>query len=183
MQTTSENLVVVTRDNESSDNLDVLVGRKKRGRFAGYDIFPGGKADGTELQPVAAARELGEETGIWVAPETLRSLGGLLIQDYRPGKERFGNVALYVTHVSPDIEAVETDELEPLWRPIDQPGFAENMPPDICLWWPMAQSFNYEPLTTHIIYDEQGNTEMITKRPNFAHDMGRTIISGYHWSR
>ena len=175
MQLTSENLVIVTRDGGAKDSKEVLVGRKKRGRFADHDIFPGGKAEGTVPQDQEAARELQEESGISVAPDTLRYLGKLLIYDKRPGQERFGNVFLYGASVEAGTEAIETDELDPRWQPVDDPQLTNKMPPDVSLWWPAVRQFDGTPIITHLTYDEDGALDVIVKKPDIAHTPGEII--------
>jgi len=175
MKITSENLVIVTRKIETLDAEEVLVGRKKRGRFADFDIFPGGKAEGTTSQPKEAARELWEETGIRVAPRTLHALGNLVIYDMRPGIERFGNVHLYGVTVDANTKAVETDELKNRWQAIDDPKLTDRMPPDVAFWLPAVRQPGEALITTHIIYGEGGTLDVIVKHPDFAHTSGKII--------
>ena len=154
---------------------EVLVARKKRGRFANYDIFPGGKVEGTASQFEEAVRELREETLISVDPEMLRALGRLVVYDVRPGQERFGNIFLYGVAVGPEVEAVETAELEPRWCSVDDPTLTDAMPPDIRVWWPVMRQLEGNPFVAHVDYDEEGNLEVIVKRPDIAHMAGEVL--------
>lgn len=56
--------------------------------WEGCYILPGGKVEAGEAPLVAAARELGEETGLWLAPAELAlvgegPVGGLVVALYR----------------------------------------------------------------------------------------------------
>lgn len=175
MQLTSENLVILTRTDELHDTKEVLVGRKKRGRFSGHDVFPGGKVEGMEPQDVGAAREVHEEVGIRVAPETLRYLGKLLIYDKRPDQERFGNVFIFGADVDATTEAHETDELDPQWRAVDDPQLTDTMPADVGLWWPAVRRFDGTPIVTHMTYSEEGTLEVLVKKQNVAHQPGQIL--------
>lgn len=170
MQITSENLVVVTR-RQPDGIIEVLTGKKKRGRFAGCDVLPGGKAEGSAQQRAEAARELREETRIDVPDSALRALGRLIIYDTRPDNQRFGNIFLFTVDVDQSTVAAETDELKPVWRDINDPTFTDNMPPDVGVWWPIMRDLDEE-LVTHILYAEDGELEVIVKRPDIAHTPG-----------
>lgn len=177
MQLVSENLVIIGRTSENTNTEEILVGRKKRGRFAGYDTFPGGKAEDTRIQNDEAARELKEETGIHVSPKLLKCVGKLLIFDQRPDYARFGSVFLYTSHVSTDTQAVETDELEPRWVAKEDPNLINNMPPDVAVWWPSVIESPSIYTITHVTYDTDGSLELITKLPHFAQTPGQIISS------
>ncbi|MFG3229895.1 NUDIX domain-containing protein [Kitasatospora sp. NPDC048194] len=56
--------------------------------FAGSDALPGGYVEAGEKKRKAAARELGEETGVRVEPERLRKVG---VYD-KPGRDPRGPV-------------------------------------------------------------------------------------------
>ena len=170
----SENLVIAGRK-ATGEKPEVLVARKKRGRFANYDIFPGGKVEGTASQFEESVRELREETLISVDPEMLRALGRLVVYDVRPGQERFGNIFLYGVAVGPEVEAVETAELEPRWCSVDDPTLTDAMPPDIRVWWPVMRQLEGNPFVAHVDYDEEGNLEVIVKRPDIAHMAGEVL--------
>lgn len=176
MNITSENLVVVTRPSLDDSGEEVLLGRKKRGRFAGYDIFPGGKAEGAALQKGEAARELREETGIELAPDELEYAAKLLIFDERAKSQRFGNVFIYLARLQERLEAFETDEITPRWVLTRSPDVVTNMPPDTQGWWPHVRDFDGDPTVTHIRYDASGGLDIITKKPNFAHDAGQILF-------
>ena len=174
MRLISENLVVITRETDSN-RLEVLIGKKLRGPFAGHDIFPGGKAEGSKLQTEEAARELHEETGIALAPDSLRYAGKLLINDLRPSNRRFGNVFIYLASVKSDATALRSAELESRWADTADPTITDNMPPDVASWWPSVRDFDGNPTITHITYDETGALDIITKKPDFQNSHGEVM--------
>jgi 8-oxo-dGTP pyrophosphatase MutT (NUDIX family) len=178
MQLVSENLVVVTRGLEPA-NREVLLGKKLRGPFADKDVFPGGKTERRELQFEGVERELYEETGIDLDPDTdpLRYVGKLLINDYRESSRRFGNVFIYLGRVSAGTVAQQSAELETRWVNVNDPTLADNMPPDVALWWPSVRDFDGNPTITHVNHYESGALEVITKEPDFQNSLGRIIQS------
>jgi 8-oxo-dGTP pyrophosphatase MutT (NUDIX family) len=180
MQLVSENLVIIERPSRDTDSLtpQVLVGTKKRGMFAGYDTFPGGKAENKSYQFEEAAREAVEETGmIGLSADRLRYVGKLLISDLRPASKRFGNVFLYTVNVDDTMEAQETDELLPRWVDKQDPTLTRNMPPDVGVWWPIVSEDNAPETITHVMYAPNGDLEVITKLPDIAQMEGDILSS------
>ena len=175
MRLLSENLVIPVRAIDS-ENREVLVGKKQRGPFAGKMVFPGGKAEGSGLQREEAARELNEETGIQVDPETLQYVGKLLIQDRRLVSKRFGNVFIYMVNLDKSVEVQSTPELGELhWVNVNDPLLPYEMPTDVASWWPSVRDFDGEPTITHINYADDGELEIITKKPDFQNEPGEII--------
>lgn len=127
------NLVVASR--ELGQDIQVLVGKKLRGDFAGLTTFPGGKVnwDGTswENRKGAAQREFLEETGLHVAIDSLRLAGRIRLYG-----ERFGLIDIFHTE-SVDKEPINGDEMSLGWRTIE-PGFYDDMPDDTQEWLPLV---------------------------------------------
>jgi 8-oxo-dGTP pyrophosphatase MutT (NUDIX family) len=178
MRITSENLLILTRQNPSTDTNEMLVGTKKRGLFAGKTVFPGGKAEGAKSQRAEAKRELEEETGISIDERLLKCVGKLLISDYRPGNERFGNVFLYKAEVNPHEQFHETDELTPYWTEVST-DVIKKMPIDVGLWLPRLITHEEDYSITHIHYDETGNLNIANKQPDRAHTPGAVHATAY----
>ncbi len=165
----SQNLILVTRQPTGQNAPELLVGRKARKLFEGKIVPPGGNAEGAALPQDEAARELHEETGISVRPDTLREIGRLIIH----GPRRFGTVYLYRVEVPPDTVTHDTNELHSLeWRPLNDPALTNNMPPDTVIWLPHV--LRTEGLVVHIDETEQP-PRLTIKHPHHAHDAGEII--------
>lgn len=81
----------------------VLLIRRAHPPYAGYFAFPGGHVDPGEAPADAAARELDEETGLYLAPDTMNLVG---VYD-APGRDPRG----------PYSSTVYSVRLHPAWLP------------------------------------------------------------------
>lgn len=133
----------------------VVAVRKNRPAWqAGRYNFPGGKIEAGESPLAAVARELGEETGVWLSHDAFRPVALV---------ERPGEFEMFVF-------AAETDELEQARTCTDEavellnvPTLkAEGYPAIENLAWLYGMAFDgypklahvyYHPKLTHVIYD------------------------------
>lgn len=97
-------LVVVSRGDR------VLFGRN---RWRGMLELPGGMRDGEETARDAAARELAEETGLVVKPETLEYVGAARFALHGPERDEFA--AVYVSDATGEPQAVDGELTELMW--------------------------------------------------------------------
>ncbi len=168
MEIISQTLIVLRRTNPSTSALELLMGTQVRGPWRNYLNFPGGKADGPELLPDTAVRELGEETGIHLAPTALDYLGKLIVCDRRPDNLQFGTVAIYGTTVGPDVTFTSNAaEINCLWVNPSDTNIALEMPPDVKFWLPLALDSTRQPFSCHRTVDKEGNKsfETVINRP------------------
>ncbi len=88
--------------------LEVLLIRRGKPPFQGQHALPGGFVEPFEPAPVAAVRELREETGVHIDPETLRTVGTFSGPDRDP--RGWTASAVYAAVLSPDVEAAAGDD-------------------------------------------------------------------------
>ncbi len=91
----------------------VLLGHKKTGLGRGKIVAPGGHVEDGESPADAAAREVKEESGIQVAPESLREAAQVTF--LFPTCPRWDMIAFVFTSAEWTGEAVETPEIRPEW--------------------------------------------------------------------
>lgn len=92
--------------------------------FQGMWALPGGHVDPGEEVPTAAARELGEETGIFVPVESLREVGTFAAPGRDP-RGRYVTVAYTVTFQQVVMPSAGTDATAARWWPLtDLPPLA-----------------------------------------------------------
>ncbi|WP_405673202.1 NUDIX domain-containing protein [Streptomyces sp. NBC_01530] len=92
--------------------------------FKGQWALPGGHVDPGETSRAAAARELGEEAGVYAAPEELEQIGTF----DRPGRDprgRYVTVAYHLTVIPGTIVEAGDDATNAQWWPLsDLPPLA-----------------------------------------------------------
>lgn len=109
----------------------ILLIRKKRGLGAGKITGPGGRVDGEESLQDCAMRELREEVGLQA--KSLSAHGDIAFQ-FADGYAL--HVFIFVTHETSGV-AIETDEAQPHWFPIDNIPYDE-MWEDDRYWMPQV---------------------------------------------
>ncbi|GAA2776791.1 NUDIX domain-containing protein [Streptomyces showdoensis] len=105
-------VVTVTEDGR------VLLVERGRDPFKGLWALPGGHVDAGESSQEAAARELGEETGVLVDPAALFQVGAW----DEPGRDPRGRyvTVVYLAVVPADTEVVAGDDAaKAVWWPYD----------------------------------------------------------------
>ncbi|WP_200823140.1 8-oxo-dGTP diphosphatase [Actinacidiphila yanglinensis] len=105
----------------AGDRREVLLGRKKRGLGAGKLVGLGGHVEPRESAEEAAVREVAEESGLVVDPADLRPAA---VVDWRfPARPAWD---MWVTAFTVPLvrgEPRETEEIAPLWVPVDAVPF------------------------------------------------------------
>ena len=126
--------ILLTRTT-TEGTVEVLLGVKGRGLGVGKIVGPGGHVEPGESDRQACARELGEETGLRIDPEELRTAGTLTFHFLaRPDLDMV--VAIFLGEkFSGDL--TETEELAPSWFRADALPF-ERMWEDARHWVPRA---------------------------------------------
>lgn len=105
--------VVYVQRTSSAGVREVLLGRKKTGLGRGHLVGPGGKVEPGETPRAAAARELFEEAGLKLAPESLSQVGQLTYPF--PHRLEWSQVSIVFTAECQDGPVSESDELAPEW--------------------------------------------------------------------
>ena len=95
----------------------------------------------------------------------------------RPDKMRFGNVFIYRANLIGPVETHSTPELDLSWKDENDPNLTDDMPSDVALWWPSVKKLDDTPTITHITYYEDGEIDMIAKKPDFQSVPGEVIAS------
>jgi 8-oxo-dGTP pyrophosphatase MutT (NUDIX family) len=148
-------------------SVEVLIGRKLRGPLAGMDFFPGGKLEQGEDREAGARREVKEETGICLPTGSLRLVGDIIVSDFRK-RLQAEYIGLFLGDVGMGIEVRITDELEPRWVDALDPHLADNMHPDVQVWWPHFLRED-PPFKIHVIHYPGARTpEVIVKQPGYG---------------
>ncbi|KAK6170069.1 hypothetical protein SNE40_018550 [Patella caerulea] len=115
---------------------EILLGYKKRGFGMGKWNGFGGKVEKGETIVEAAVRELEEESGLIVSPDSLSNAALLKF-------EFVGNPQILEVHVFTTTEVtgepIETSEMRPKWYNIDSIPF-DKMWVDDKLWFPLLLS-------------------------------------------
>ncbi|WP_404290282.1 8-oxo-dGTP diphosphatase [Glutamicibacter arilaitensis] len=124
-------LLALLRD--GARGTELLLGRKLRGFGQGNIVLPGGKIDPGESAPQAAVREFLEETGIRVHLADLEKAARVTFTF--PANPRADmDCAVFTTRRASGIPTA-SEELEPLWFPIEELP-ASQMWEDSPLWLP-----------------------------------------------
>ena len=118
---------------EKDGRRQVLLGLKKRGFGAGKLNGFGGKLFAGESPREAMSRELSEECGLIVAPESFEARG-LLVFRFPFAPHHDHRVRVYVATAF-EGAPVETEEMIPEWQPAENPPF-NRMWQDDSLWLP-----------------------------------------------
>jgi 8-oxo-dGTP pyrophosphatase MutT (NUDIX family) len=123
-------LCILIRENPGTE---VLLGFKKvrfgAGKYAGF----GGSVEQGETIPAAAIRELEEEAGVRVPPESLQRVGHLTF--LFPARPSWSQVVHVFVACTWDGEPVESEEMTPTWFPINEIPY-EHMWQDAAYWLP-----------------------------------------------
>lgn len=120
---------------ESARGPEVLLGRKKHGLGEGKLVGLGGKLHAAEHPVEAAVREIAEESGLVVHPDSLRSAG--MLTYLFPAKPAWSQESwVYVCREFAG-EPAESSELVPEWHAVGTIPF-ERMWSDARHWLPRA---------------------------------------------
>jgi 8-oxo-dGTP diphosphatase len=115
MPLTATCLCLLTRVNGDGQR-EVLLGHKKTGLGTGKIVGLGGHVEAGESPAAAAAREVGEEAEIAVAPEDLREVAFLTF--LFPVRPRWDMTVSVFTSAAWVGQAAETAEVVPEWFPV-----------------------------------------------------------------
>jgi 8-oxo-dGTP diphosphatase len=115
MPMTATCLCLLTRTGGGGER-QVLLGHKKNGLGTGKIVVLGGHVEPSETPAEAAAREVGEEAGLHVAPAAL--LEAAHVTFLFPVCPRWDMVASIFTSAGWSGEAAETAEIRPEWFPV-----------------------------------------------------------------
>ncbi len=129
----------------------VLLGMKKRGFGVGKWNGYGGKLLDGEDAVSAAVREIAEESGIVVSKEYLNHLG--TIDFFFEGKPDWNQRGMIYRIDEWEGEAVETEEMKPMWYPFDEIPY-DAMWVDDRHWFPHL--LNNESFTAEFHFSEDG---------------------------
>jgi len=132
---------------------EILLGLKKRGFGAGKYAGIGGRVEAGETIRAAATRELYEETGILATDSDLQAMGAITFCfPNQPTWDQVVHVFLVTRWTG---EPIESDEMLPVWYPIDAIPFAQ-MWDDSRYWLP--QIVADQPLQACITYADDNTT-------------------------
>jgi 8-oxo-dGTP diphosphatase len=155
-------LIRVVDDAAFGPTEQVLLGRKKFGLGEGRLVGPGGKLEPGESPADAIVREVFEEVGLVVDPGDLELMGDLTYPfPYRPSWSQRSWVFIARQWNG---EAVESDELEPVWMNVDTLP-VERMWDDAQYWLP--QTLRGAPVHATFTFGEDGRTVESSDHPNF----------------
>jgi 8-oxo-dGTP pyrophosphatase MutT (NUDIX family) len=113
----------------------ILLGRKKRGFGCGKYNGLGGKVQPGETPVDTVIREVHEESGLIVSPDTLRSAGSITFAF--PSRRTFDHhVHVFVTSAW-EGEVRESAEIAPVWSPITEIPY-DRMWNDDHYWLPLV---------------------------------------------
>ncbi len=99
------------------DTGQVLLGLKRTGFGTGRVMALGGKIDGGESAVAAAVREVSEESGIVLPPESFQDAGR--VRWSFPSAPEWNMAAFLFTADAGDAEPVPSSEIEPCWYGLD----------------------------------------------------------------
>ena len=134
MERTHTCLCFLTRP-DAAGQATVLLGRKKTGLGAGKVVGLGGKVEAGESAVEAVVREVTEESGLVVAPADLRQAA---VVDFRfPVRPAWDQWATVFVTARAAGEPYETDEIAPVWFPVDRLPLAD-MWDDARHWLPQV---------------------------------------------
>lgn len=132
---------------------EVLLGFKKRGFGVGKLAGIGGRVEAGETIRDAACRELHEEINITASVSDLQAMGAITFRfPHRRAWEQVVYVFLLTHWIG---EPSESDEMRPVWFPIDALPF-EQMWDDSHYWLPHIIA--NQPVTAQITYAEDNAT-------------------------
>jgi 8-oxo-dGTP diphosphatase len=120
---------------DGSSPVRILLGRKKRGFGQGKINGFGGKVEPGETPVDTVLREVHEESGLVLSPDTLRPAGTVTF--YFPTQPRFDqHVHVFV---APSWEGLvrDSEEMAPRWFPIDAIPYGQ-MWDDDAYWLPLV---------------------------------------------
>lgn len=133
------------------------MGVQQRGAWQNWFNFPGGKAEPGESDADATAREVAEETGIVLSPDSYKLLGELIIIDKRPEIPTVGKVAIMGAHLSEEMPLVAgRGEFDPIWINPKDRHILLNMPSDVPRWLPLVFREPFQPFVCSRTIDEGG---------------------------
>ena len=144
-----QNNETVLLGDKGTVDIEVMLGFKKRGFGAGKINGFGGKLEKGESMEQCAIRELEEESGL--KAKTVERVGFLKFNMY----DKILNVHVYKTSDWSG-EAVETNEMRPIWFPIAKLPL-DQMWPDDKFWLPKVLLENKK-LLCRFDYDEDDET-------------------------
>lgn len=130
----------------------LLLGMKKRGSGVGFYNGFGGKIEPGETAPVAAARELWEESGLVVEADALHHMGHVLFPHAQVRMHVFMATAW-------DGLLQESDEMQPQWVPLATLPYEQMWPTDRD-WLPHVLTGQRIDVVVHLHSDGQRVSEV-----------------------
>ncbi|RZT59167.1 8-oxo-dGTP diphosphatase [Microcella alkaliphila] len=141
-------VVYVTRSTvvDGQPRREVLLGRKLTGLGTDRLVGPGGKLEPGESARDAAVREVAEEVGLTIDPADLVPIGEIAYPFV--DEPHWSQFSYAFTTDRFDGEVRASDELEPVWCPLDALP-VDRMWADAALWLPRALRGEFVRATLH----------------------------------